>query len=39
MVSIPSQDDFKAMVVNAPEGIIVYNSETFLYLNPFACSH
>jgi PAS domain S-box-containing protein len=36
MVSIPSQDDFKAMVVNAPEGIIVYNSETFLYLNPFA---
>jgi PAS domain S-box-containing protein len=29
-------DDFKAMIVNAPEGIIVYNFETFLYLNPFA---
>lgn len=28
--------DFKAMVENAPEAIIVYNFETFLYLNPFA---
>jgi PAS domain S-box-containing protein len=36
MPPIPKNDDFKAMIVNAPEGIIVYNSETFLYLNPFA---
>jgi len=28
--------DFQAMVESAPEAIIVYNFETFLYLNPFA---
>ena len=28
--------DFKAMIESAPEAIIVYNFETFLYLNPFA---
>lgn len=28
--------DFKAMIENAPDAIIVYNFETFLYLNPFA---
>ena len=28
--------DFKAMIDCAPEAIIVYNFETFLYLNPFA---
>lgn len=28
--------DFQAMVEGAPEAIIVYNFETFLYLNPFA---
>lgn len=28
--------DFQAMVESAPEAIIVYNLETFLYLNPFA---
>jgi PAS domain S-box-containing protein len=33
---MPSCDDFKAMIANAPEGIIVYNFETFLFLNPFA---
>jgi PAS domain S-box-containing protein len=33
---MPESDDFKAIIVNAPEGIIVYNFETFLYLNPFA---
>jgi PAS domain S-box-containing protein len=33
---MPKNNDFKAMIVNAPEGIIVYNLETFLYLNPFA---
>ena len=36
MPPTPKSDDFKAMVANAPEGIIVYNFETFLYLNPFA---
>ncbi len=36
MPDIPKCDDFKAMIANAPEGIIVYNFETFLYLNPFA---
>jgi PAS domain S-box-containing protein len=36
MPSIPSSDDFRAMIVNAPEGIIVYNAQTFMYLNPFA---
>jgi len=36
MLPIPESDDFKAMILNAPEGIIVYNFETFLYLNPFA---
>jgi PAS domain S-box-containing protein len=36
MASTPDSDDFKAMIANAPEGIIVYNFETFLYLNPFA---
>lgn len=36
MPSTPKSDDFKAIIVNAPEGIIVYNFETFLYLNPFA---
>jgi PAS domain S-box-containing protein len=36
MPPTPKSDDFKAMIVNAPEGIIVYNFETFLYLNPFA---
>lgn len=30
--------DFKAMIENAPEAIIVYNFETFLYLNPFAAA-
>ncbi|MDQ6690989.1 MAG: PAS domain S-box protein [Gemmatimonadota bacterium] len=28
--------DFKAMIENAPEAIIVYDFEKFLYLNPFA---
>jgi PAS domain S-box-containing protein len=28
--------DFQAMIERAPEAIIVYNFETFLYLNPFA---
>jgi PAS domain S-box-containing protein len=28
--------DFKAMIESAPEAIMVYNFETFLYLNPFA---
>jgi len=28
--------DFKAMIECAPEAIIVYNLDTFLYLNPFA---
>jgi PAS domain S-box-containing protein len=28
--------DFKAMIENEPDAIIVYNFETFLYLNPFA---
>jgi PAS domain S-box-containing protein len=28
--------DFQAMVESAPEAIIVYDFETFLYLNPFA---
>ncbi len=36
MPPTPKSDDFKAMILNAPEGIIVYNFETFLYLNPFA---
>jgi PAS domain S-box-containing protein len=31
-----NSDDFKAMIENAPDAIIVYNFETFLYLNPFA---
>ncbi|MEA2766977.1 MAG: two-component system, sensor histidine kinase and response regulator [Gemmatimonadaceae bacterium] len=36
MPPIRESDDFQAMIANAPEGIIVYNFETFLYLNPFA---
>lgn len=28
--------DFKAMIESAPEAIIVYNFQTFLYLNPYA---
>ena len=28
--------DFQAMIERAPEAVIVYNFETFLYLNPFA---
>jgi len=28
--------DFKVMIESAPEAIIVYNVQTFLYLNPFA---
>jgi PAS domain S-box-containing protein len=38
MPTVPERDDFKAIIVNAPEGIIVYNFETFLYLNPFAAN-
>ena len=33
---MPNCDDIRAMIATAPEGIIVYNFETFLYLNPFA---
>jgi len=29
-------EDFQAMIESAPEAVIVYNFETFLYLNPFA---
>jgi PAS domain S-box-containing protein len=29
-------DDFRVMIESAPEAVIVYNFETFLYLNPFA---
>jgi PAS domain S-box-containing protein len=36
MTATLSSDDFKAMIENAPDAIIVYNFETFLYLNPFA---
>ncbi|HEV2018535.1 MAG TPA: PAS domain S-box protein [Gemmatimonadaceae bacterium] len=31
-----SSGDFQAMIESAPEAVIVYNFETFLYLNPFA---
>jgi PAS domain S-box-containing protein len=36
MTATLSSDDFKAMIENAPDAIIVHNFETFLYLNPFA---
>lgn len=36
MITTPSGGDFKAMVEDAPEAIIVYDFKTFLYLNPFA---
>lgn len=29
-------EDFQVMIESAPEAVIVYNFETFLYLNPFA---
>ncbi|HEX3533742.1 MAG TPA: PAS domain S-box protein [Gemmatimonadaceae bacterium] len=31
--------DFRAMIECAPEAVIVYNFETFLYLNPFAAAN
>jgi PAS domain S-box-containing protein len=36
MPPILGSADFRGMVESAPEAIIVYNFETFLYLNPFA---
>jgi PAS domain S-box-containing protein len=32
----PTIDDYRTMIEAAPEGIIVYTPEKFLYLNPFA---
>ena len=34
-----SSADFRAMIERAPEAVIVYNFETFLYLNPFAAAN
>jgi len=36
MASVPAVADFRTMVESAPEAIIVYTPEKFLYLNEFA---
>ncbi len=36
MIQTLRSGDFQVMIESAPEAVIVYNFETFLYLNPFA---
>jgi two-component system, cell cycle sensor histidine kinase and response regulator CckA len=38
MAMEPTPADFRAMIESAPEAVIVYTFERFLYLNPFAAA-
>src|SRR3981081_3361432 len=38
MTSVPTPADFRTMIESAPEAIIVYTPEKFLYLNAFAAT-